>query len=156
MITAIDTNILLDILIPDQTHFAPSKKLLDEYVAKGQLIICELVYAELASQFLDEQELQAFLSETGIRIVASSEKALHLAGRSWKAYVRNKKITLQCHVCGKAISLTCPECKSPIKHRQHIISDFIIGAHALAHAELLLSRDRGFYKTYFKDLRIAQ
>lgn len=156
MITAIDTNILLDILIPDQTHFASSKKLLDEYVTEGQLIICELVYAELASQFFDEQELQAFLSDTGIRIAPSSEKALHLAGRSWKAYVRNKKITFQCPVCGKAISLTCPECKSPIKRRQHIISDFIIGAHALVHAELLLSRDRGFYKTYFKDLKIAQ
>jgi predicted nucleic acid-binding protein len=39
--------------------------------------------------------------------------------------------------------------------RQHIISDFIIGAHALTQAELLLSRDRGFYKKYFKDLRIG-
>ena len=68
MITAIDTNILLDILIPDQTHFASSKTLLDEYVTKGQLIICGLVYAELSSQFFDEQELQTFLSDTGIRI----------------------------------------------------------------------------------------
>jgi hypothetical protein len=27
---------------------------------------------------------------------------------------------------------------------------------APVHAELLLSRDRGFYKTYFKDLKVVQ
>ncbi len=49
MITAFDTNVLLDILIPDDKHLAKSKRMLDEYVLKGQLIICEIVYAELAS-----------------------------------------------------------------------------------------------------------
>ena len=34
--------------------------------------------------------------------------------------------------------------------------DFIIGAHAITHAQMLLSRDRGFYKTYFKDLKVEQ
>jgi hypothetical protein len=49
-----------------------------------------------------------------------------------------------------------PACKTTVTARQHIISDFIIGAHAFVFAELLLSRGRGFYKTYFKDLKIAQ
>jgi hypothetical protein len=155
MITAIDTNILLDILIPDEAHMTSSKKVLDEYLSRGQLIICELVYAELSSQFSDEQELLDFFSETGIKLVSSSKEVLYLAGTAWKEYARNRKIAFQCPVCGKAIHITCPECKSAVTFRQHIISDFIIGAHALVYAKLLLSRDRGFYMTYFKDLKLA-
>lgn len=155
MITAVDTNILLDILIPDEVHVSSSKKLLDEHLSKGQLIICELVYAELASQFSDEQELREFFSDTGIRLMPSNKEILCLAGKAWKEYSRNRKIAFQCPVCGKAIRITCPECKSAVKFRQHIISDFIIGAHALVHAKMLLSRDRGFYMTYFKDLKLA-
>ncbi len=32
MITSLDTNILLDVIIPDESHFQKSKKLLDEHL----------------------------------------------------------------------------------------------------------------------------
>lgn len=155
MITAIDTNVLLDILIPDEIYFPASKKLLDEYVKKGQLIIGEIVYSELASQFPSEKQLRAFLLDTGIRLIHSTERALWLAGERWEHYIRNKKQALQCTKCGKEMIVNCPGCDFSINFRQRILSDFIIGAHALSQAELLLTRDRGFYKTYFKDLRIG-
>ena len=156
MITAVDTNVLLDILIPDEAFSRSSKELLDEYVSKGQLVICELVYSELSSQFSDEQDFRAFLSDTGIRLVPSSQHVLYLAGKTWRDYSNNRKTLLQCPSCGKSISAVCPACKSSVKIRQHIISDFMIGAHAFDHAELLLSRDRGFYKTYFRGLKVVQ
>jgi predicted nucleic acid-binding protein len=154
MITAVDTNILLDILIPDEAFLESSKELLDRHISKGQLIICELVYAELSSQFLDEQELRSFIAGTGIRLVPSDQRVLDLAGRTWRAYRRNRKALLQCPSCGKSIAVACPSCNSVLTIRQHIISDFLIGAHALHNAEILLTRDRGFYKAYFKGLRI--
>lgn len=142
MITAVDTNILFDILLPDENHVFNSKRLLEEHASKGQLIICEIVYAELASQFGSEKETNTFLSDTGIRLVNSSEKSLAVAGERWRSYLKNRK------------PFACPQCNYPISFRQRVLSDFIIGAHALAYAEHLLSRDRGFYKTYFKDLKI--
>lgn len=154
MIVAVDTNILLDILIPDEEFMQNSRRLLDRYTEKGQLIICYMVYAELASQFHSEKTLKEFLSDTGIRLIHSDEKTLCLSAERWKAYTNSGKDKLRCPKCGQEVSIICHKCKNAVLFRQHIISDFIIGAHAITHAEILLSRDRGFYKTYFKDLKV--
>lgn len=155
MITAIDTNVLLDILIPGAEHSAASKALVDKHNADGRLIISEIVYAELTSQFSAGQELRAFLKDTSIRLVSSNDAALANAGNRWKQYAKTRSTRLQCPSCGTRLAVLCPECGKSVSYRQHIISDFLIGAHALVHAELLLTRDRGFYRTYFKDLRIG-
>jgi hypothetical protein len=39
--------------------------------------------------------------------------------------------------------------------RLHVLADFLIGTHALVHADCILSRDLGVYKTYFKDLKVV-
>ena len=155
MITAIDTNVLLDILVPSAEHSAASKTLVDRHNSDGQLIISESVYAELSSQFSSGQELKAFLKDTSIRLVSSNDAALANAGNRWKQYAKTRSARLQCTSRGTRLAVHCPECGKTVSTRQHIISDFLIGAHALVHADLLLTRDRGFYRTYFKDLRIG-
>lgn len=152
MITAVDTNILLDILLPDKRFALSSKDLLDTHNQKGQLIICELVYAELSSQFPSAKNLDEFLLDTSIRLQFSNKKALALSGARWSLYSKNRKKRFQCPVCGKKINIQCSNCNNSIAVKQHILSDFIIASHALVQAETLLSRDRGFFKTYFNDL----
>jgi len=53
MTVAIDTNILFDILLPDLEYKDRSLSLIIDYSKTDRLIISEIVYAELASQFSD-------------------------------------------------------------------------------------------------------
>lgn len=156
MITAVDTNVLLDILIPGEPHGESSKRLLDRHLSSGKLILCEIVFAELAAWFPSEQELKLFLTETGMRLLPSNEKLLHIAGTRWAAYARrSKKHNFTCAECGRNFTAGCPHCKATLTSRQIILSDFLIGAHALVHADCLLSRDLGVYKSNFRDLKLV-
>lgn len=156
MITSVDTNIILDVLIPGEPFSATSKMLLDRHLSKGKLIICEVVFAELSAAFTSQEELKSFLSDTGMKIVYSDERSLFLAGSKWAEHARksarNKFI---CAGCGHAFEVSCPQCKAILTKRLHVLADFLIGAHALVHADCILSRDLGVYKTHFKDLKVV-
>lgn len=156
MITAVDTNILLDILIPGQPFRESSKGLLEHHLAKGNLIICEIVFAELASCFPSQKELKLFLSDTGMGLVPSNEKSLYVAGERWAEYARKgRKSRFACGKCGHAFEVTCPKCATSATKRLHVLGDFLVGAHALVQADCILSRDLGVYTTYFSDLDLV-
>jgi predicted nucleic acid-binding protein len=156
MITAIDTNILLDILNPNAFHFTSSKALMDEAYMQGALIINEVVYAELAVQFPSHVPLEEFLQRTSIRLEWSQPEALYAASEAWQVYNSRRRQGLQCPDCGRTQIVSCPQCGKSIQSRQHILSDFLIGGHALKHADRLLTRDRGYYRTYFPTLRLQE
>ena len=157
MITAVDTNIILDVLISGEPFSDSSKALLEKHFSKGKLIICEDVFAELASLFSSESELKRFMAETGMRLEFSNTKSLYIAGKRWAKYSqRIKHSGVSCPQCGQGFSIACPHCHKPLRRRVHVLADFIIGAHALVNADCLLTRDLGIYKTYFKDLKIIK
>ena len=156
MITAVDTNIILDVLIPGEPFSASSKALLDRHISDGQLIICEVVYAELAARFSSEKDLKAFLAETGIRLIYSNEKSLYIAGTRWAEYAgKGNKNRFVCGKCGTTFEANCPQCTTALTKRLHVLADFLIASHALSHADCVLSRDLGIYKTYFRELKVV-
>ena len=130
MITAVDTNILLDIFLPDEKFALNSSKLLKLAYDEGALIICDIVYAELVPQFDERSVLDSTLAIINVSLSSVDRDVAFLAGEKWKIYRKSG---------GK---------------RKRIITDFLIGAHAMLKAERFLSRDRGFYKSYFPDLKI--
>jgi predicted nucleic acid-binding protein len=56
MITAIDTNILLDILVPNDEFYDASSDALQDAADGGSLVISDIVYAELCIHFETQHE----------------------------------------------------------------------------------------------------
>ncbi|MBI2965104.1 MAG: PIN domain-containing protein [Chloroflexi bacterium] len=153
MISAVDTNILLDLLMPDSQFGARSEGALFQSAQSGALVVSEVVYSELSAQFANQESLDRFLVETGIRLERSSTATLHLAGAKWREYA-GRRPAFTCVQCGSPVTVKCGKCGASPRSRQHVVADFLIGAHASIHADRLVTRDRGYYATYFPKLVI--
>jgi predicted nucleic acid-binding protein len=129
VVTAVDSSVLLDVLLRDERHSSKSKLALRQAHAEGSLIISETALAEVCP-VLAEDELVEALMDWNLIFVPSSKESAMLAGRMYSAYLRRG---------------------GP---RARVVPDFLIGAHANVHAVRLLARDRGFYRDYFKDLKL--
>ena len=156
MTVAVDSNILFDILLSDKVFKDSSLELILHYSKTDRLIISEIVYSELASQFNDITLLDSFLSDTNIILEHTTSKGLWKASKAWKEYTGNRDNKFQCSRCGYRQQVKCNECEEVISSRQHIISDFLIGGHASEKSGILLTRDLGFYRDYFKDIQIVK
>ena len=154
MITAVDTNVLLDIVAGPAPHTREAVAALGRAAGEGNIVVSDVVYAELAARFPTSDELEEFLTGTKIVRVPSGSLALHLAGRAWVDYVTRRPNFLQCPSCGARNYVKCEQCGEQVAPRQHMVADFLIGAHAMVHADRLLTRDHGYYRTYFPNLKV--
>ena len=63
MITAVDTNVVLDLLNFRSPHHAQSREWLRAAYNDGAVLVCDIVYAELAPAFGDRAALDGSLRE---------------------------------------------------------------------------------------------
>ncbi|HEX5398391.1 MAG TPA: type II toxin-antitoxin system VapC family toxin [Verrucomicrobiae bacterium] len=129
MPTAVDSSVLLDVLLADPQHADASQSALREAMAKGGLVVGEVVIAEIAP-VLAGASIREFLSDWQIKFVPSSVESALLAGEMFQIYL------------GRG------------DRRGRVVPDFLIASHAQLHADGLLARDRGYYRDYFQNLNL--
>ncbi len=130
MITAVDTNVLLDVFGADPTFGQHSREALRTCITQGRLVACELVWTEVATFFSPATASRLALERLGCDFSAITMDTALEASKAWKSYRKQGG------------------------GRTRVAADFLIGAHALCQADRLLTRDRGFYRSYFKRLAV--
>ena len=130
MITALDSSVLLAI-VKNEASAQAWIALLVKLRASGSLAIAEVAWAETRPWFHSRSAQITAMESLGVRFLPVTEEASALAGEIYGDYRR----------AGGT--------------RQKILSDFLIGAHALVQAHQLASADDGFFRTYFRGLKIA-
>ena len=129
MTTAVDTNVLVDVIFHDEHYETQSIEWLQNARAQGPVIICEVVYAELVASFPNRAALDGWLQARDLTLSPINLDIAYEAGLRWAWYRR---------------------AGGP---RTRILPDFLIGAHAHVLADRFLTRDQGFYSTYFPELK---
>ncbi len=130
MITAIDTSVLLDVFTADRQYLEGSRDALRDSIARGQIIACEVVWAEVGAFFPDTAAARDAFETVGVDFSPSDVETALLAGAAWADYRRRGG------------------------SRKRVIADFLIGAHSMLRADRLLTRDRGFYRSHFSGLEV--
>ena len=129
MTTAVDTNVLLDIIQNNPQYATQSEEWLDTALSRGDVIICAVVYGELVPSFDSKVEMDARLRAIGVALSPIDDAIAYEAGTRWQRY------------------------RQAGGTRARLLPDFLIGAHAMATADSFLTRDEGFYRSYFPELQ---
>ena len=129
--TAVDSSVLLAIFNGEPEARAWLTCLIQAR-REGQLVICDVVYAELSPAFASEFELRAILGKLGVSFESISPEAAWKAGMCFRSY------------------------RNAGGPRRHLIPDFLIAAHAQVQADRCAAIDRGYLRRYFKDLPLLR
>ena len=132
---AIDTSVLID-LIGEDARAGAAEDAVRTAMSQGPVVACEVVISEVVAGLGHGSVLIDILEDAGIGFVPMELRAAVRAGEMQRRYKQRLR------TLGKAGAL------------QRTVPDFIVGAHALLQCSALITRDAGFFRDYFKGLKV--
>ncbi len=127
---AVDSSVLLDVISNDPKFAESSAAALAAAGEMDDVIVCDAVMAEICAYTEPMESAPEAMCEFGIRFVPMNEQAAMRAGVMYRRFRQRGG------------------------GRERLVSDFLIGAHAMLQAGTLITRDAGFHRDYFKGLKI--
>jgi predicted nucleic acid-binding protein len=117
-VTAVDSNILIDVLFDDTEFSSTSTAALALASEHGGLVISTVVMAEVAACFPNSEAALNFFRSIDLLVTPFDAQGAFAAGHLWG---------MRTH-----------------KDRSRILPDYIVASHGVHHANRLLTRDSGF------------
>lgn len=126
---AVDSPVLVELLSNGPQADAVEACLRQSLVG-GKVVVCGATLAEVCASLRGGAEVLEALEEMGVHFNALEAKSALRAGEMQRRYRQRGG------------------------NRSRTVADFLIGAHAMMQCDALITRDAGFYRDYFKGLRI--
>ena len=127
---AVDSSTLIDLFDGPDAAAEAATAALRQTLRAGPLVVCDIVLAELCTALRNGSDVLQDIEAAGIHYLATESRAALRAGEMQRRYRQR----------GGQRGRTAP--------------DFLIGAHALLQCQGLITRDAGFYRDYFKGLKV--
>ena len=132
---AIDSSVLIDLLGEDAGADS-AEACVRNALAHGPVVLCDVVVSEITAGLGHGSDIMDVVEEMGMSYLPVERKAAIRAGEMQRRYKQRLR------TLGKAGA------------GQRTVPDFIVGAHALLQCSALITRDAGFYRDYFKGLKV--
>lgn len=127
---SVDSSVLVDFIGGRADHGDAAAAVLRQALHAGPVVLCEVALAEVCSSLVGGSQIMEALDDVGIAFSAMEPKSALRAGEMQRRYRQRGG------------------------NRSRTVADFLIGAHAMMQCDALITRDAGFYRDYFKGLRV--
>jgi predicted nucleic acid-binding protein len=132
---AVDTSVLID-LLGDDPRADTAEAALRLALSSGPVVVCDVVLTEVTAGLGHGSEVMEALEEMGLSFSAIDQRAAIRAGEMQRKYKQRLREA------------------GSVPTSPRAIPDFLVGAHAMLQCDGLISRDQGFFRDYFKGLRV--
>ncbi|MFX1682054.1 type II toxin-antitoxin system VapC family toxin [Mitsuaria sp. CC2] len=141
---AVDSSVLID-LLGDAPGADAAEAALRLALSSGPVVLCDVVLSEVTAGLGHGSEVMDALEEMGLSFLAIDQRAAIRAGemqRKFKQRLADQGGAAKADATAIAVAAT------------RAMPDFLVGAHAMLQCDGLITRDQGFFRDYFKGLKV--
>ena len=127
---AADSSVLIDLISGEGRNGDAAAEALRQSLRVGPVVLCEVALAEVCTSVHGGSQVMDVLEDIGVGYSPMEPKSALRAGEMQRRYRQRGG------------------------NRSRTVADFLIGAHAMMQCDALITRDDGFYRDYFKGLKV--